>query len=226
MPFPTKGGDGSAESTTTTPDPHANPGGDKGKEVRFKDQETFDALIASRIAQAKRSWETDERTKIVEEVTKQVQDTIRTDAERKAAEESGQYKKLYEDLLGTQDFANVPKDSHLYRVFEAATKQLTDAETAVAKLVEDELKSLADAMKALLPADYPAEKKLDWIRSAKVAAGTTNGKPPGNNPNDPDPSKTQGKTVEDVVRELTGRIAYGTGARGRFSSGEATNGGS
>lgn len=168
FPFPISGGD---ETTTTTPDPHANPGGNKGGEVKFKDQETFEALLSNRIEQAKRSWERDERPRIVEDVTKAVQDEIRVEAERKAKEESGEFKTLYEGLLNVNSLDGVPKESRLFGILQDIANQKTSIEATVKTLVEDELKTLPDAMKVLMPTEYDLSRQLEWIRNAKKAAG-------------------------------------------------------
>jgi hypothetical protein len=204
---------------------NANPGGKTKGAVTFKDQETFDALIASRVDQAKRAWEKDEKPAIVAAVTDEVKAAIKADAEREAAEKSGEFQKLYSTVLDASDPNAIPKESRLYQMMETLIKERDDRDSSINALVEDEAKSLSDQMKTLIPEGYSPQKKLDWIRNAKKAAADTVNTRNGNTHKDPNPSNRQGRTVEDVMRELgRGNIPYGSHAR--QSAGASSDGGS
>lgn len=205
FPLPICGGDG-----TEGENPQEKPTRDSKGAVTFKDQETFEAVLKSRIDQSRRSWESSERPKLIEEVTEQVRADIEAEAKRKADEEAGRYREMYEQLLEEGDIASLPKESRLYKLVHAAIEDKRENDKAINALVEDESKELSDAMKALIPDGYSPQKKLDWIRNAKKAAeSTTSTRRRGSDHQDPQPGPEQGLTVEDVIAELQSRIPYG-----------------
>lgn len=176
------GGDDEADSDQgENKDSDGNRAGDKsGKESGKGDdkgaggfkpitsQEDLDAIVIKRLKRQEKN--------LREEITQEIQDALEADARKKAAEEQGDYKKLFEDSQ-----AEVEKLKKKIETMESEVKQKTIDE--LRKEVIDEFslpKDLADRLRGETKEELVADaKKLSEIVGPREAPDIDTGKTNG-----------------------------------------------
>lgn len=197
MLYPPMGGEGEGGD--------GGEGGGSFTPITLSTQDEFNTFFAERLARYQRKWEREELPKLKTELAEKVRADIEAEATRKAQEEQGNFKDLYQQVVSGNADA-IPKDSELAKILRTSVETVKQTEAEWKELVKQEKDTLPDSLKALLPAELSPQKQLAWIRTAKGAVGSVAG-----SPEDPARKGAQGGAdLDTAIKELRNSPIYGS----------------